>query len=111
MRKLADYAFMLRDFKLAQSTYDLLRTDFSNDKAWKNYAGANEMAAISTLLASQSLSTKARLDTVDQMLETACYSYITRCAAPYSALRTLALGLELLKLRGASAADDAARWA
>ena len=111
MRKLADYAFMLRDFKLAQSTYDMLRADFSNDKAWKYYAGANEMAAITSLLSISALNAKSRTDGVDQMLETACYSYLTRCAAPFNALRTLAVSLELLKLRGGSATDDAARWA
>lgn len=41
MRKLADYAFMLRDWKLALSCYDLLRTDFANDKAWRYHAGAH----------------------------------------------------------------------
>ena len=111
MRKLADYAFMLRDFKLARDTYDILRGDYNNDKAWKYYAGANEMAAVSMLLAPQNLSSRSRSETVDQMLETASYSYITRCIAPYHALRTLATGLELLKLRGPSAADAAARWA
>jgi trafficking protein particle complex subunit 8 len=40
MRKLADYAFMLRDFRLAHSTYDIVRKDFVNDKAWKYAAGA-----------------------------------------------------------------------
>jgi trafficking protein particle complex subunit 8 len=40
MRKLADYAFMLRDWKLANSTYDIVRKDFANDKAWKYAAGA-----------------------------------------------------------------------
>ena len=110
MRKLADYAFMLRDWKLAQSTYDLLRSDFNNDKAWKYHAAANEMAAISTLLIPQAMSSKSRAETVDQMLETASYSYITRCGAQYGALRCLALGMELLRLRGGSATEDAARW-
>jgi len=110
MRKLADYAFMLRDWKLAQSTYELLRSDFNNDKAWKYHAAANEMAAISTLLIPQAISSKVRSETVDQMLETASYSYITRCGASYGALRSLALGMELLRLRGGSATDDAARW-
>jgi trafficking protein particle complex subunit 8 len=110
MRKLADYAFMLRDWKLAQSTYELLRSDFNNDKAWKYHAAANEMAAISTLLIPQAMSSKIRSETVDQMLETASYSYITRCGATYGALRCLALGMELLRLRGGSATDDAARW-
>ena len=110
MRKLADYAFMLRDWKLAQSTYELLRTDFNNDKAWKYHAAVNEMAAISTLLIPQAMSSKIRSETVDQMLETASYSYITRCGTAYGALRALALGMELLRLRGGSATDDAARW-
>lgn len=111
MRKLADYAFMLRDFRLASSTYDLLRSDFNNDKAWKYYAGANEMTVISTLLVPQSMSSKTRIENIDQMLETASYSYLARCEAPYNALRGLTIGLELLKLRGHSACDDAARWA
>ncbi|KAB2575450.1 Trapp complex protein trs85 [Lasiodiplodia theobromae] len=111
MRKLADYAFMLRDFRLAASTYEILRSDFNNDKAWKYYAGANEMTVISTLLVPQSMSTKTRIENIDQMLETASYSYLARCEAPYNALRGLALSLELLKMRGHSACDDAARWA
>lgn len=111
LRKLADYAFMLRDFKLAQSTYDILCTDFKNDKAWKYYAGANEMAALTTLMSVPHVSAKLRVETIDQQLETAYYSYVTRCSAPYNALRTLAFGAELLRLRNGSALDDAARWA
>lgn len=110
MRKLADYAFMLRDWKLAQSTYELLRSDFNNDKAWKYHAAANEMTAISTLLIPKIMSARSRAETVDQMLETASYSYVTRCGATYGAFRCLALGMELLRLKGGSAADDAARW-
>ncbi|KAF2754440.1 hypothetical protein EJ05DRAFT_503976 [Pseudovirgaria hyperparasitica] len=111
MRKLADYAFMLRDYKLAQSTYDVLRSDFNSDKAWTYYAGASEMVAIAALMTPNNMSSKARIENIDQFLEASSYSYVTRSAAPYYALRTLALGLELLRLRGSSAADDAARWA
>ncbi|KAI9679259.1 MAG: hypothetical protein M1817_005278 [Caeruleum heppii] len=110
MRRLADFAFMLRDWKLAHETYDMLRSDFNNDKAWKYHAGANEMTAFSALLGQNKTNAKTRSETVDQMLDTASYSYMTRCAAPYSAIRCLALGLELLTLRGGSATDDAARW-
>ncbi|KAI9675168.1 MAG: hypothetical protein M1829_003528 [Trizodia sp. TS-e1964] len=114
MRKLGDFAFMLRDWKLAQGVYDLLRTDYSNDKAWKYQAGANEMTALSSLLlATQSPTAyKPRPDSVDQLLETASYSYNTRCLAPYYALRCLTVGFELLKLRPTpSGAEDAAKWA
>ncbi|PVH80341.1 hypothetical protein DL98DRAFT_491476 [Cadophora sp. DSE1049] len=110
MRKLADYAFMLRDWKLAQSTYDLLRSDFNNDNAWRYHAAANEMAAISTLMNAQSMSSKIRSETIDKWLEASQYSYITRCGAPYGALRSLALVMELLRLRGGSATEGAANW-
>jgi hypothetical protein len=40
MRKLADWAFMLRDYKFASSVYETLKKDFASDKAWKYYGGA-----------------------------------------------------------------------
>ncbi|KAJ4368122.1 hypothetical protein N0V83_006477 [Neocucurbitaria cava] len=113
MRRLADYCFMLRDWKLALSTYEILRTDFQNDKAWRHYAGAAEMAALSALMAPTPMTSKSRSENIDAWIEAASYSYTDRqrSAAPYYALRTLALSFELLRLRGSSAADDAARWA
>ncbi|KAF8421263.1 ER-golgi trafficking TRAPP I complex 85 kDa subunit-domain-containing protein [Tirmania nivea] len=111
MRKLADYAFMLRDWKLAWSCYDLLRTDFANDKAWRYHAGAQEMTVLSLLLTGQPLTTKLRQDTIDPILDLAIYSYLTRCTASYSALRCVLVSVELLRSRGGGAADDAARWA
>ncbi|KAF4125367.1 trafficking protein particle complex subunit 8 [Geosmithia morbida] len=110
MRKLADYAFMLRDWKLAHSTYELLRSDYADFKAWKYHAACNEMAAVSLLIQPQQISAKSRRETVDQMLESAFYSYSTRCSAPYGALRSLVLTLELLRLRGGTNIDDASRW-
>ncbi|KAK8091007.1 TRAPP complex protein TRS85 [Apiospora phragmitis] len=110
MRKLADYCFMLRDWKLACSTYDILRSDFHGDKAWKYHAAANEMAALSLLIMPQTLSSKTRAETIDTMFDAAFYSYLTRCTAPYGAIRCLILGLELLRLRGGSSVDEAAKW-
>ena len=110
MRQLADYAFMLRDWKLAYTTYDLVRADFGHDKAWQYHAAANEMAAITSLLSSQNSSVRYRSDLVDQMLDTAVYSYLTRCAMPWGVIRCLALAVELLRSRGPLCADDAARW-
>lgn len=110
MRQLADYAFMLRDWKLAYSTYEILRADFGNDKAWKYHAAANEMAAVSFLLIPQTMSSKTRSDTVDQLLEAASYSYLTRSSMPYGVIRCITVAMELLKSRGSTAAQDAARW-
>jgi trafficking protein particle complex subunit 8 len=111
LRKLADYAFLLRDYKLAASTYEMLRTDYGNDKAWKYHAGANEMCAVSNLLNPMATAAKTRVDGFDQMMETASYSYLTRCSDPQNALRCIALGVELLKVRGRTAAEMAAKWA
>jgi len=110
MRQLGDYAFMLRDWKLAYSTYDFLRTDFSHDKAWSYHAAANEMAAITSLLTPQTYSSKSRSENIDQMLDTAAYSYLTRCSMPSNVVRCLTLAIELLKTRGPIAVEDAARW-
>lgn len=110
IRKLADFAFMLRDWKLAHSTYELLRSDFGEAKAWKYHAAANEMAALSLLMTTQISASKTRADSVDQMLESAFYSYNTRCSAPFGAIRCLLLGLELLRAKGGAYVDDASRW-
>ncbi|OAA68342.1 fungal transcriptional regulatory protein [Niveomyces insectorum RCEF 264] len=110
LRKLADYAFMLRDWKLAMSTYDILRTDFANDKAWKYHAAANEMCALSLLIMPPSQSSRTKLDTIHSLLEQAFYSYLTRCGSAYGAVRSIGLGLELQRLRGGPAVDEAVRW-
>ncbi|RMZ84797.1 hypothetical protein DV737_g913, partial [Chaetothyriales sp. CBS 132003] len=113
LRKLADFALMLRDFKLAASTFDLVRSDYSDDKAWKYLAGANEMCCIANLLnpLTGTAAAKLKMESFDQMLDTACYSYLTRCNDPASALRALLLGVELLKVRGKQGAELAAKWA
>ncbi|CAK7275133.1 hypothetical protein SEPCBS119000_006524 [Sporothrix epigloea] len=110
LRKLADYAFMLRDWKLAMSTYDILRADFTSDKAWKYHAAANEMCALSLLIMPPSVSSRTKLDTISGMLEQAFYSYHTRCGNAYGATRVITLGLELQRLRGGLFVDEAVRW-
>ncbi|PGH36010.1 hypothetical protein GX50_01180 [[Emmonsia] crescens] len=111
LRKLADFAFMLRDWKLASSTYELVKGDYGHDKAWRYQAGAHEMCAMSTLLNPLASTAKTKLESIDQLLDTASYSYLTRCSDAQNALRTLVLGVELLKSRGGSASDAAAKWA
>ncbi|EWC45343.1 hypothetical protein DRE_00742 [Drechslerella stenobrocha 248] len=111
MRKLADWAFMLRDWKLAYDVYNTIRSDFNNDKAWLHVAGAQEMTIISLLLTGQAITPKLRADTIDVYLDAACYSYVTRFRAFYAALRCLLVTVELLRLAGGSSAELAAKWA
>jgi hypothetical protein len=49
-RRLADFAFMLRDYRFATSTYDSLRRDFAQDRAMRYAAAATEMYGLSQLL-------------------------------------------------------------
>ena len=50
-RRLADFAFMLRDYKFASTVYDSLRRDSAQDRAWRYAAAATEMYGLSLLLA------------------------------------------------------------
>ena len=111
MHRLGDYAFMLRDWKLASSIYDILRTDFGDDKAWKYHATVNEMTALSLLLTNHVASSSPKSETIDQVLDVASYSYITRCGNPQAAIRCLISAVELYRSRGGTAIRDAARWA
>ena len=112
MQRLADYAFMLRDWKLANSTYDILRADFNDDKAWKHNAIANEMAALSLLLRQQQPAAfRSKIETIDQMLDAATYSYLSRCSDPTGAIRCLLLAIELFRCRGETGIREAAKWA
>lgn len=110
LRQLGDYAFMLRDWKLANATYELVRTDFANDKAWKHHAAATEMCAISSLLVSWSTSARNKYETIDQMLDSASYSYLIRSSMPFGTMRCLSVAVELLKDRGDTGAVDGAKW-
>ncbi|WVQ79020.1 hypothetical protein IAT38_001112 [Cryptococcus sp. DSM 104549] len=49
-RRLADFAFMLRDYRFAANVYDSLRRDFAQDRATRYAAAATEMYGLSLLL-------------------------------------------------------------
>lgn len=111
LRKLADYAFMLRDWKLAHSTYEMLHSGYTTAKAWKYQAAANEMTAMSLLLMPQDSSSKSqnRWDKVETVIQEAVYSYGNRCMSPCGALRSMLLPLELLRVRGGPNVDGAGK--
>ncbi|KAI8096946.1 ER-golgi trafficking TRAPP I complex 85 kDa subunit-domain-containing protein [Halteromyces radiatus] len=96
MRKLADYAFMLRDYKFAQIIYDTVRRDYATDKAYKYHAGTQEMIGICFLMMNQPLTSKVD---VDRNFELAIQQYLGRCQSPYHATRATVIYYELLKSR------------
>ncbi|SNX85279.1 uncharacterized protein MEPE_03988 [Melanopsichium pennsylvanicum] len=78
-RRLADFAFTIRDYKLAASMYDLGRKDFVGDKAYRHAAGATEMFGLSHLMIMYT-SRSAPID-VDSYLAQACHDYALRSPA------------------------------
>lgn len=110
LRKLADIAFIMRDYKLAQKTYELLKKDSSNDKAWMYYAGAHEMAALATVMQPQYLTTKIRLSIVEPYLDTAIYTYASRCSASYATVRCITTITQVLQTHNNASKDMGADW-
>ncbi|KAI9503667.1 ER-golgi trafficking TRAPP I complex 85 kDa subunit-domain-containing protein [Coemansia spiralis] len=95
MRKLADYSFMLKDYRFAQSVYQVARRDFQSEKAWKCYAGAQEMVGLSKLML-EIHATKAEFES---NFEDAISMYLHKTHAPqhFLAVRCIILYYELLK--------------
>ncbi|KAI7886863.1 ER-golgi trafficking TRAPP I complex 85 kDa subunit-domain-containing protein [Mucor mucedo] len=96
MRKLADYAFMLRDYKFAHTIYDTVRRDYATEKTYKYHAGTQEMIGTCLLMMNQPLTNKSD---VDRNFELAVQQYIGRCRSPFHATRTTIVYYELLKAR------------
>lgn len=94
MRKLADYAFMIRDYKFAHTIYDTVRRDYATDKAYKYHAGTQEMIGICLLMMNQPL--RSKVD-ADRNFELAVQQYLGRCRTPFHATRTTVIYYELLK--------------
>ncbi|KAG0478781.1 hypothetical protein HPP92_013500 [Vanilla planifolia] len=95
IRVLADYAFMLRDYELALSNYRLLSTDYKLDKAWKHFAGVQEMMGLANFMLDQS-----RKDS-EYCMEAAFNSYLK--IGPSGQRNATRCGLwwaEMLKARG-----------
>lgn len=111
MHRLADYAFMLRDWKLSTNIYNILQAEFCDAKAWSHLANVQEMTALSLLLTTQTTGAVLKNDVVDEMLDAASYSYLTRCADSSGAIRCLVLATELLRRIEKFEGEAVAKWA
>lgn len=69
------------------------------------------MTAISLILTNGTLTHRTRQESIDPMVDVACYTYVNRCSSTYAALRCLLVVVELLRARSGSCIDDAAKFA
>lgn len=111
-RKLADWSFMLRDYRYAYTAYELAKKDFLSDKAWAHLASAQEMAAISLLMGATNITSKIKNDTIDPLVDSSNYTFLARCGLKTYALRSILIVSELFcTLRdGWSSAPAALKW-
>lgn len=110
IRKLADWSLMLKDFKYAYSTYDLIKKDYTNDKAWVYVAATQEMCIISLLLAqTQPLASdtlpqppdkntlrKIRHDIIEPYIDNLSYTFKSRFNVKTYAIKSCLVVAELL---------------
>lgn len=94
LRRLADFAFMVRDYKYAQGIYELVKKDFSsNEKYIKYLAGIQEMLALCILMQDSRSAVDVLIDSAIQLYQDA--------KAPHFATRTCIFLTEVLKEHGA----------
>lgn len=110
IRKLADWSLMLKDFKYAYSTYDLIKKDYTNDKAWVYVASTQEMCTVSLLLAqTQPLASdtlpqppdkntlrKIRHDIIEPYIDNLSYTFKSRFNVKTYAIKSYLVVTELL---------------
>ena len=111
IRKLADWSLILRDFKYAYSTYDLVKKDYSNDRAWIYVASAQEMCIVSLLLAQtqqmpnpslrpqppdKNTLRKIRHDIIEPFMDNLCYTFKSRFNLKTYCFKSQLMVIELL---------------
>ncbi|EGW32503.1 uncharacterized protein SPAPADRAFT_61564 [Spathaspora passalidarum NRRL Y-27907] len=106
LRKLADWSLMINDFKYAYTIYDLIKKDYSQDKAWIYVASTQEMCIVSLLLAQTDQSSisgpdkntlrKIRHDIIEPFMDNLTYTYKSRFNYTHLNRKCLIIVIELL---------------
>lgn len=107
IRKLADWSLILKEFKYAYSTYELIKKEYNNDRAWAYVASTQEMCAVSLLLAQTQQSIqiappdrntlrKIRHDIIEPYMDSLTYTYKSRLNVKTYGIRASIVVVELL---------------
>ncbi|KAI5949736.1 hypothetical protein KGF57_004559 [Candida theae] len=106
-RKLADWSLMLKDYKYAYSTYDIVRKDYSNERAWLYVASTQEMCIVSLLLQHTTNSTvtpdrntlrRIKHDIIEPYMDNLSYTFKSRFNLKTYSIASFVIVVELLLL-------------
>lgn len=116
IRHLADWYFMLRDYKNAYSTYELIKKDFLADKSYSHLSSVQEFMVISLLLGASAkinplenyvtsqkgggITSKIISDVITPLVESSSYSYLSRCNLKTYTIRLTLLVAEMYLVLG-----------
>ncbi|AOA63012.1 Trafficking protein particle complex III-specific subunit 85 [Komagataella phaffii CBS 7435] len=110
IRRLADWYFMMRDYKKSYTTYDLLKKDFLKDRSWTYLASLQDFMIFSLLIGASSkqasvpnegngntvgITNKIINDLILPTIENLHYTYLSRCSLRTNTLRSCILMSEL----------------
>ncbi|KAL2315476.1 Transport protein particle subunit trs85-1 [Schizosaccharomyces pombe] len=109
-RKMADFSFMLRDYKRAYEIYDEIRNTFSQDKAWNYLASCEEIQIICLLMQNRNISLKSQISYLNKWFDEMVYIYAVRLHSFYYTFRSVLVTSLLLSLKPAFSIDFAASW-
>ncbi|KAI9228169.1 MAG: ER-golgi trafficking TRAPP I complex 85 kDa subunit-domain-containing protein [Piptocephalis tieghemiana] len=98
LRRLADYSFMLGDYRFAQSIYETLRRDFATERAWKYQAAVQSMFTLCALILMPLGGSGAKMDVVGA-IEYSYHSLVHKGNLPVAAARMAMLHYEALQDR------------
>eukprot|EP00041_Stephanoeca_diplocostata_P027734 m.769825 g.769825 ORF g.769825 m.769825 type:complete len:1315 (+) comp23236_c0_seq2:380-4324(+) len=80
MRRMADVFFLLQDYETAINTYHSVKKEFSHEKSWKDYAGAQEMEGVAIFLQDPSRGDNRYFDVAIQAYDR-CKALLYLCRA------------------------------
>lgn len=112
LRKLADWYFMLGDYKNAYTTYELVKKDMVNDRAYSHLASLQEYTVFALLVGAanrsgggaQPITSKMVSTVITPMLDSSFYSYLSRSNLKTYTIRLTVIAAELYLLLGRNTA-------
>ncbi|EPX71187.1 TRAPP complex subunit Trs85 [Schizosaccharomyces octosporus yFS286] len=109
-RRMADFLFMLREYKRAYEIYDELRKTFCQERAWNYLASCLEAQIICLLMQNRAITPKLRTSVLDKIFNDMVLVYAARLHSLYYTSRSIVIGSLLLATRPGNCIDDAVHW-